>query len=135
MYSMTEELDRKVSETIVDIIQKQASCHLTKGEALASVYSVFGSVMGLVGNEVAELIEEAIRTMEAERPSPFPIYLQFHNGTYGTVSPDTITRKVTVRILAQDAKLVDYQCDSAGNTIKKALEIVKALIGKGAKRI
>ena len=95
MYSAAEELDRKVSETLVDIIKKQTGGLMTTNEAKAAIHSVFCSVMGLVGVDVAELLEEAI---EKERPSPFPLYMKTANGAYITVSPDTSARKVTVKL-------------------------------------
>ena len=72
MYSAVEELDRKVSETIVDIITKQTSGLRTTNEAVAAIHAVFSSVMGLVSADVATLLEEAMNTIEKERPSPFP---------------------------------------------------------------
>ena len=56
MYSAAEELDRKVSETLVDIIKKQTGGLMTTNEAKAAIHSVFCSVMGLVGPDVAELL-------------------------------------------------------------------------------
>lgn len=44
---------------------------MTTNEAKAAIHSVFCSVMGLVGPDVAELLEEAMNTIEKERPSPF----------------------------------------------------------------
>lgn len=135
MYSAAEELDRKVSETLVDIIKKQTGGLTTTNEAKAAIHSVFCSVMGLVGPDVAELLEEAMNTIEKERPSPFPIYLKTANGVYISVTPDTMIRKVCVRMMANEYRVMDYECDSAGGTIKKAVEVVKLLINQGAKRL
>lgn len=135
MYSIDEELDRKVSETLVDIITRQTSGLMPTYEAKAAIHAVFCSVMGLVGNEVAELLEEAMNSIEKERPSPFPLYLKTTGGVYISVAPDITTRKVMVRVMASEYKPVEYECDSAAATMKKALSVVHLLIKQGAERL
>ncbi|HHT4259172.1 TPA: hypothetical protein ACTYZB_004839 [Klebsiella variicola] len=135
MYSTTDELDRKVSETLVDIIKKQTGGVMATNEARASIHAVFCSVMGLVSADVSELLEEAMNAIEKERPSPFPVFLQTTAGIYVAVSPDTFLRAVTVRILGKEYGSKTYDCESGEGTIRKALEIVKKLIEQGAKRL
>ncbi len=135
MYSAAEELDRKVSETLVDIIKKQTGGLMTTNEAKAAIHSVFCSVMGLVGPDVAELLEEAMNTIEKERPSPFPLYLKTANGVYISITPDPMIRRVFVRVMAGEYRTMNYECESASSTIKKALEVVQLLVKQGAKRL
>ena len=135
MYSAAEELDRKVSETIVDIITKQTSGLRTTNEAVAAIHAVFSSVMGLVSADVATLLEEAMNTIEKERPSPFPLYLKTANGAYVSVAPDTLVRKVTVHLMASEYRTMVYECDSATETIKKALDVVQLRTKQGVKRL
>lgn len=135
MYSFDEELDRKVSETLVDIITKQTSGLMPTYEAKAAIHAVFCSAMGLVSAEVAELLEEAMNSVEREPLSPFPLYLKTTGGVYISVSPDTTTRKVMVRVMASEYKPVEYECDSAAATMKKALSVVHLLIKQGAERL
>lgn len=133
-YTFEDEVNRKVTEAMDRIISEHSFKIISTSEARVATRAVYESVMGLVGEDIHELLTEAMKEFSNEDTPLFPMHLKTKSGAFLCITVSTYLKCVTVKVLGADAEQ-KYTAETERGTLSKALSVIQALMKNGATKV
>lgn len=134
---LQDEVDRKMNETLIDILTRQQEHLYTGREARIAIRTLFSAVQGLVSPQYSELLNDAITEVaRVETPEPLPAQL-FFRGNVVLLDIEREKHMVTLKMISPAGSVVsnEYEYPDEASTFKGGVSRLIGMIKAGAKRI
>lgn len=134
---LQDELDRKVNETLIDILSRQQDHLYTAREARIAMRTLFSAAQGLISEEYSETLNNAMTEVaRAEDKAPLPAFL-FYKGNVVMLDADRESHQVKLKMISPAGSVVAQEFDypDEATTFKGAVTRLIGLVKNGAKRV
>ncbi|EPB8848546.1 TPA: hypothetical protein OU028_001045 [Escherichia coli] len=133
---LEDELDRKTTEALIRVADEHSRSLMSDREARLAIRAIFETAQGLVGTQVGEAINIAMSQFSEGSKKPlFPMHLMLAGGTVLYISVCLDSNQINILNTVSGKWKDPIVCETSEETLKKAAQLVRSALLKGAKKL